>query len=156
MPKEKRLTRNGYVPIKAFDPYDPEGEAWDLLVSCGLERKFQGQIFKVKELAITVAQTILKPIQVCSGLRDDFTPTEQSDEWLCYISKPGIRFVHVVGKPGKPNEAYPQPTDRLFMVFVNEKRVIYNWRWEMADHQNPNCPIDDELRFDQVLWKARS
>jgi hypothetical protein len=40
---------------------------------------------------------------------------------------------------------------QVYLVFINDERVAYNWRWEKADPDNLNLPIGHETRFKQRL-----
>ena len=43
-------------------------------------------------------------------------------------------------------ETNPYP-NQVYLVFVNDEGVAYNWRWEKADPDAPTLPIDYETRF---------
>jgi len=36
---------------------------------------------------------------------------------------------------------------QIYLVFVNDEGIAYNWRWEEADPENPRLPVDHENRF---------
>jgi hypothetical protein len=57
-----------------------------------------------------------------------------------------------------PDHAYrtdgtriPPYTGQLFLVFINDRRVAYNWRWEKADPDDFRLPADHDSRFDRRL-----
>src|SRR5208337_3405121 len=48
------------------------------------------------------------------------------------------------------SSARPYP-GQVYLVFVNDEKVTYNWRWEKADPDDPRLPVDHETRFKQRL-----
>ncbi len=46
---------------------------------------------------------------------------------------------------------HPPRRGQVFLVFVNEDRVAYNWRWEQADPHKPDLPLGHEKRFKRRL-----
>jgi hypothetical protein len=40
---------------------------------------------------------------------------------------------------------------QFYLVFVDDENVVYNWRLEKADPDNPRLPVDHETRFKQRL-----
>jgi hypothetical protein len=40
---------------------------------------------------------------------------------------------------------------QVYLVFLNDEKVAYNWRWEKADPDQPGLPMDHEDRFKQRL-----
>ena len=59
---------------------------------------------------------------------------------------------------GIPKSAYhPDGTERppypnqVFLVFVNDEQVAYNWRWERAAPDDRKLPQDHEARFKKRL-----
>lgn len=47
-------------------------------------------------------------------------------------------------------QAPPYP-GQVFLVFVNDEKVAYNWRWEKSDPQDPDLPQGWQERFKQRL-----
>ena len=40
----------------------------------------------------------------------------------------------------------------MYVVFVNDDNVAYNWRWEKSDPEKPTLPMGYQTRFKtQVL-----
>jgi hypothetical protein len=64
--------------------------------------------------------------------------------WRCYCGVPEQSF-RSDGSPGRP---YP---GQVYLVFVNDEGVAYNWRWEKADPDQPSLPMDHENRFKRRL-----
>jgi len=76
----------------------------------------------------TLVETLNSPDRVFEGLRfDDDEPRScNSQGWLCYAKRPARRYNSRGG-------ADATPKNRIFLVFVNADRVVYNWAWEEAD-----------------------
>jgi hypothetical protein len=49
--------------------------------------------------------------------------------------------------------ANPDP-NQVFLVFVNDEGVAYNWRWEAADMESGNFPKAHETRFKKTVYHA--
>lgn len=60
--------------------------------------------------------------------------------WRCYCGIPEFAY-HSDGTERRP---YP---GQVYLVFVNDEGVAYNWRWEKADPDDPNLPQNFETRF---------
>jgi hypothetical protein len=92
------------------------------------------------ELADTVRWALLHPRAIFRGIRD-LDRDVSEDNWLCYVAVPGHAYDRKTGKrrPAWPNE--------VFMVFVTDERVIYNWYWTECDGQQSHLPADYETRF---------
>jgi hypothetical protein len=48
------------------------------------------------------------------------------------------------------SEAPPWP-GQVFLVFVNDEGVAYNWRWEKSDPSDPYVPEGHSERFRKRL-----
>jgi hypothetical protein len=44
--------------------------------------------------------------------------------------------------------------DQIFLVFVNDTGIVYNWRWEFADEADPEIPVGKE-RFALKIFDRR-
>jgi len=84
----------------------------------------------IREAAELVPFTLKYPSAIFEGLRPpDDKHSGDSPGWLCYCSKPVRDFT----KDGQ--ECNPEP-NKVFLVFVNEDKIIFNWRWEDADSES--------------------
>ena len=141
-PKAKH--RRGYASLEAIDPND--GGTWQVLLADGkMDHVAARGHGAAMELADTVRWTLLHPRAVFSGVRE-LDRGIAEDNWLCYVAKPGHAYDHKTGKrcPAWPNE--------VFMVFVTDERVVYNWYWSECDEQDSHLPADYGTRFfEQVL-----
>jgi hypothetical protein len=97
-----------------------------------------------KECAFTVPRILQGPTAIFEGLRRDEDEDRWGYGWRCYCGVPEQSF----RRDGTPAPPYP---GQVYLVFVNDEKVAYNWRWEKADPDNPRLPIDHETRFKQRL-----
>jgi hypothetical protein len=133
MSREHEYRPDGQLP--AFNPRD--GQTWTVLVRDAKAEVIRKRgIGPARELAEIVPPTLLRPNAVFRGLRD-----RGASNWLCYVGSPTKAYDYENGQrvPPWPGE--------VFLVFVNDQRVVYNWRWEKADPADPKLPIDFETRF---------
>jgi hypothetical protein len=92
---------------------------------------------RARELAFTVPRALLNPVAIFRGVREEGEP-----EWLCYVSRPGQAYNY---RTRDVCQAWP---GEVFLIFVNDDRIIYDWRWEKADSSDPNLPENYGVRFD--------
>jgi hypothetical protein len=86
-----------------------------------------GFLGAIKEAAELVPLTLQHPDSIFGGLRPpDDKYSGESPGWLCYCSRPP----HDYTESGEMCNPMP---NKVFLVFVNEEQIIYNWRWEDAD-----------------------
>jgi hypothetical protein len=98
-----------------------------------------------KECGYTVPAILQRPKSIFEGLRRDEGEDRRGVGWRCYC---GIPY-HSYRQDG--SEAAPYP-NQVYLVFVNEEGVAYNWRWEKADPDKLNVPLNYQDRFQkQVL-----
>lgn len=130
--KNPRIGRDGAFP--ALDPL--HGGQWALRVTPRfLERCRLVSEGELKTLAHTVPQACLQPTRIYQGVRD-----EAAHEWLCYCSLPLTRF-------NRHGVEVATGESDIFLVFVNEDRRIYEFRWEITDQPDSGIPKDAEKRF---------
>ena len=62
------------------------------------------------------------------GIRFDEDEKHSGDSpgWLCYCCRPPYDFAN----DGEPCDVPPY---QVFLVFVNEDGIVYDWRWDKAD-----------------------
>jgi hypothetical protein len=98
------------------------------------------------EEASEIAPFILQhPAAVFQGLRQDEDEDPRGTGWRCYFGRP----TKTVRKDG--SEANPDP-NQVYLVFVNDEGVAYNWRWEHADPKKPDFPKGYETRFKDTVY----
>ena len=101
----------------------------------------------VKEASELVPLILQHPRAVFEGLRRDEDEDPRGTGWRCYCGKPIKKFE----KDG--SEANPDP-NQVYLVYVNDEGVAYNWRWEPADAKNPDFPRGHETRFKKTVCHA--
>jgi len=101
-------------------------------------------IGKTKEAAYTLPDVLLKPAAVFGGLTQETDEPRRGTGWLCYVGRPTQRF-------DDNGRAVPASLDRVFLVFVNDEWVAYNWYWYAADPKQPDLPEGHEDRFHKRL-----
>lgn len=127
-------------PIPALNP--STGEQWTLLIRHKkLDETAKRGMGAARELAHTVRQVVLHPTAVFKGVRE-----EVEEEWLCYVGTPETAYNYRTG------DARPAWEGEVFLVFVNDDRIVYNWRWEKADSRYRDLPLNFEDRFDQRVY----
>ena len=107
-----------------------------------------GELMRAAEL---VRLTLRSPYSIFRGIRfdDDEKQSGNSPGWLCYCCRPPYDF----SRDGKPTNA---PPFQVFLVFVNEDGIIYDWRWDRADKdafdKKQWLPVDyDNNRFQERI-----
>jgi len=92
------------------------------------------------ELVDTVRWALLHPRAVFLGVRD-LERDVSEDKWLCYVATPSHAYDRKTG------EKRPPWPGEVFLVFVTEERVVYNWYWCESDGRKSHLPADYETRF---------
>lgn len=95
-----------------------------------------------KECGYIVPMILQKPTAIFEGLRRDEDEDPRGVGWRCYCGIPEYSY-RPDGTSGRP---YP---NQVYLVFVNDEGVAYNWRWEKADANDPKLPQDHDTRFKQ-------
>jgi hypothetical protein len=91
-----------------------------------------------KELGYTVREAVKRPTAIFRGVRE-----EGESQWLCWVSRPSWAYDY---RTGDRRTAW---AGEVFLVFANDDRIIYAWRWEKADPDDPDLPENHALRFDE-------
>ena len=133
-------TRRAYLEVEAVNPAD--GKRYVVLIShARVQALAKRSVGQVAECAYTVPAILQRPIAIFEGLRQD----EDEDRgagvgWRCYCGVPEVAY-----RPdGSKRPVYP---GQVFLVFVNEECVAYNWRWEKTDEDDANLPSGYAGRF---------
>ena len=64
--------------------------------------------------------------------------------WRCYCGLPERSY-------RQDGSATPPYRGQVYLVFINDERVAYDWRWETADAENLSLPMGHQTRFKQRL-----
>ncbi len=97
-----------------------------------------------KECGFIVPMILQKPTSVFEGLRLDEDEDQRGVGWRCYCGIPNNAY----NSDGSSRATY---TNQVYLVFVNDANVAYNWRWERADSDDPSLPENHVQRFKKRL-----
>jgi hypothetical protein len=144
MPPPTGDSRRQYITLQAIEPKDGT-------LSCEIQISFDRMqavgrcsMGHAKECGIILPTILQKPTAIFEGLRSDEDEDRWGYGWRCYCGIPEQSF-RPDGSSARP---YP---GQVYLVFVNDEKVAYNWRWEKADPDDPRLPVDHETRFKQRL-----
>jgi hypothetical protein len=98
----------------------------------------------IKECGYIVPAILERPVAIFEGLRRDEDEDRWGYGWRCYCGLPDSAY-RIDGS------SIPPYSGQVYLVFVNDERVAYNWRWEKADPDDRKLPIDHATRFKQRL-----
>ena len=142
---EKKDTRREYLKLEASNS---DGTITEVQISYlrmhTVARRSMGQ---AKECGLIMPEIIQNPTAMFEGLRwdeDEDPDPHGAAGWRCYCGIPSQAF-HA---DGTSRPAYP---GQVYLVFVNDEKVAYNWRWEKADPENQGLPIGHQERFKKPL-----
>jgi len=142
---ESGESRREFVLLDAFDPTTKE--------TCKVQISYERMqavarrgMIQASECAHIVPEILQAPKAVFEGLRYDEDEDRFGDAagWRCYCGIPKNSY-RANGEPAKPYE------DKVYLVFINDQGVAYNWRWEKCDPDDPRLPMDHETRFKRRL-----
>ena len=141
---EKNNARRDYLTVEALNPAD--GNTCEVVISFDrMQTVGRRSMAHAKECGYIVPAILQKPMAIFEGLRRDEDEDPKGVGWRCYCGIPENAY-HTDGTKRTP---YP---GQVYLVFVNDEGVAYNWRWEKADSEHPNLPVDFQTRFrKQVL-----
>jgi hypothetical protein len=136
-------SRREYLCIEALNPLNGETESIQIsqqrMLSVG--RRSVGH---AKECGLIVPEILQNPTAVFEGLRRDEDDDQWGCGWRCYCGIPSNSYT----SDGREKASYPM---QVYLVFVNDEGVAYNWRWEKADPDDPDLPINHQDRFQRRL-----
>jgi hypothetical protein len=140
---EQGDSRRQFLIIAAIDPID--GKPCEVLISYdrmqAIGRRSMGHAM---ECAYIVPAVLQGPAAIFEGLTSDDDEDARGYGWRCYCGVPDQAY-RVDGTAVAPFSG------QVYLVFVNDEHVAYNWRWEKADPNNPRLPIGYETRFRKNL-----
>jgi hypothetical protein len=140
---KKNNTRRDYLTIEALDPAD--GKTCEVLISFDrMQTVGRRSMGHAKECGYIVPAILQKPTAIFEGLRRDEDEDPKGVGWRCYCGIPENAYQ----ADGTKRSPYP---GQVYVVFVNDEGVAYNWRWEKADSENANLPADYQTRFRKQL-----
>jgi hypothetical protein len=129
--------------VPAIDPIT--GQAVSVSFShdklMALTARSRGQVM---EAARVVPAILLKPLGIFEGLCRDADEPYHGVGWRCYSGQPTVAY--------KEDGTACDPWDgEVFLVFVNDERVAYEWYWTKGDPNRPGWPTGHEGRFKKNL-----
>jgi hypothetical protein len=95
---------------------------------------------KMKDAGYLVPEVLLSPTAIFKGLTLDSDEPQRGAGWFCYAGLPTWCFEH-------DGRQFPAPKNRVFLVFVNDEWIAYNWYWCAADPDRPELPKAHAERF---------
>ncbi len=141
-PSESR-SRREQILLEAINPVDGKSchvqISFDRMQAVG--RRSLGQ---AKECGYIVPMILQRPAAVFEGLRRDEDDDLRGVGWRCYCGVPDRSF-RVDGTESPP---YP---GQVFLVFVNDEEVAYNWYWAKCDRDDRTLPEGYVDRFRKRL-----
>ena len=137
-------SRREELAVQAIDPAD--GTLYELTLSYDRIRSMalrgRGAILEASRL---VEYVLHHPTAIFEGIRRDADDPRYGAGWRCYCGTPPCAF-------SESGEEINPPPAMVYLVFVNDEEVVYNWRWDRADSDNARLPHDHENRFrDRLL-----
>ena len=94
-----------------------------------------------------VPQVLGTPTVIFEGVRWEKDEDKDRAGWRCYCAKPAFMY----DQRGDKVTSDPR---RVFLVFVNEEGMVYNWRWDWADDEDPDVPKGED-RFIKKVYDSR-
>lgn len=134
----------GDFRCETIDPDDPDGPKTAVIFPAFLTMAYY-KYHPVRYENLRAAKWVLEhPLRIFRGVREYNEP-----DWLCYVGKPREWYI-------KENTKEPFPEDKLFAVYVNSRKCVYECRGEIAAKDDSLCPDDWENRYGELIWKSTS
>ena len=140
---DKKGSRRDYLQLEALDP-ETGGKASVQVSFDRMQAVGRRSMAHAKECGIIVPMILQHPTAVFEGLREEDDEDPRGVGWRCYCGIPASAY-HSDGTERSP---YP---GQIYLVFVNDEEVAYNWRWEKADEDDPQLPQNYNQRFNKRL-----
>jgi len=138
---EPEETRRGAILLDAVDP-ETGGLSKIQISHRRMQAVARRGLAQASECALIMPAILLRPTAVFEGIRtdEDDNASEGGAGWRCYCGIPANSY-RADGSAG------PSYQGKVYLIFVNDERVAYNWRWEKCDPEDPRLPIDHATRF---------
>ncbi|MCP4987905.1 MAG: hypothetical protein GY928_18190 [Colwellia sp.] len=95
----------------------------------------------------TVEEVLKNPNRIFSGLNRQYSDTSQH---LCVVGKPQSWRRY---NRNNEIEIVPFPPNLVFLVFLNKRKSVSEFRAEEADREDQLSPENWENRYGEILWK---
>ena len=104
--------------------------------------------WRLRELEVSVSEILEQPAAIFEGLRKEEDDHKGPDGagWWCYAGIPSTRFVDYGGGARKPAD------NEVFLVFVTDRDVAYNIRWEKVELNQEWLRADHPERFQRRIY----
>jgi len=126
-----------------INPLDPDGAKAEVIFEGNLALYWYKHLPVQYQNLQVVKEVLDNPKRIFSKIR----PITRGG-W-CYVGRPKIWYV-------AENCTASFPEDRVFAVFLNDRKVVYTFRAEFADGEDPLSPKDWKNRFGGLVWKSTS
>lgn len=136
----ERDTRREYITLLAVEPKDGTLSCEVLVSFDRMQAVGRRSLGHAKECGYILPMVLKRPSAIFEGLRHDEDEDRRGYGWRCYCDVPDQAFA-------LDGTSRPPYRGQVYLVFVNDERVAYNWRWEKADPDNPRLPVGYETRF---------
>ena len=80
------------------------------------------------------------------GAGGDIISGDAGTDWWCYAGVPSTRFLNYGGGARKPTD------QEVFLVFVTDRDVAYNFRWEVVEHNQEWLRTEHPERFKRQIY----
>ena len=134
----KKDTRRDCLTLEAVGPGNQPCEV--LISHARMQAVGNRSMGQAKECGYIVPAILQNPTAIFEGLREDEDEDQRGVGWRCYCGIPSVAY-HPDGTSRGP---YP---NQVYLVFVNDENVAYNWRWEKCDPDDPELPQRHQTRF---------
>ena len=136
-------SRRERLTLQAINPAD--GKLCEVHISFErMQAVGRRSLGHAKECGYIVPEILQKPAAIFEGLRREEDEDPRGVGWRCYCGIPEQSY-RTDGTKAPPYRG------QVYVVFVNDEGVAYNWRWEKADPDNLNLPADHQTRFKKRL-----
>ena len=104
--------------------------------------------WRLRELEVSVSEVLEQPAVIFEGLRKEEDDNKGPDGagWWCYAGIPSTRFVDYGGGARKPAE------NEVLLVFVTDREVAYNIRWEKVEFNQEWLRAEHPERFQRRIY----
>jgi len=137
-------SRRQYLTLIALEPRDGTLSAEVLVSYDPTQAVARRSLGHARECGLIVPAVLQKPAAIFEGLRSDEDEDPRGYGWRCYCGLPEKSY-------RADGAAAPPYRGQVYLVFIDDEGVAYNWRWERADHDNPTVPLNHATRFKQRL-----
>lgn len=128
---------------ETLDPDNPDGPRICVEIPVHLyERLYKYAPVRYENLR-AVKHVLKNPERIFAGLR------KLHEGGWCYTGVPEMWYI-------KPQVVVPFPDHLVFAVYVNPRKVVFEFGAERVDSDDPFSPIDWDKRYGAPIWKSTS